>query len=240
MTNPMTVSDARVPIQRGLLALVTMATMPLVSTPLRSQDRGVLILKRGSETIGREEFVVRRGRGSGALAGFTVVSTAWYPAERPERSLESVVEVGPDSSPTAVRLEAGNGDPKRVLIALGRDRVTVRSLTSAGESAREYPATQRHVLVDDSLFAPHVFPPKGIDGEARTLSLGGGRGAPARIVDHGTVTTTVGTSTLTLRHVSILSPQIERHLWYDERGRLIKVEDPRLGLTVIRSGDIGG
>jgi hypothetical protein len=40
--------------------------------------------------------------------------------------------------------------------------------------------------------------------------------------------------------VSILSPQIERHLWYDERGRLIKVEDPRLGLTVIRSGDIGG
>ena len=34
----------------------------------------MLILMRGAETVGREEFVVRRGRGSGTLAGFTVVA----------------------------------------------------------------------------------------------------------------------------------------------------------------------
>lgn len=229
---------------RCAFVLAAIAVTSLAPRPLPAQvsevDRGMLILMRGSKTVGREEFVVRRGRGSGILAGFTITSTAWYPAERPERSLASVVELGPDSLPSATRLEAGNGDPKRVLIGLGPRRITVRSATSSGESAREYPFQEPHVLVDDSLFAAHAFPPVPRNGTARTLTLEGIRGPLAEIVDHGTATTLVGDNTLQLHHVSIVSPSMERHLWYDDAGRIVKVEDPGRGLTVIRASDEGG
>jgi hypothetical protein len=228
---------------RGFV-FAAIAAMSLAPRALPAQasevDRGMLIVMRGSETVGREEFVVHRGRGSGVLAGFTIMSTAWYPAERPERSLSSVVEVGTDSVPSATRLEAGNGDPKRVLIGLGPRRITVRSATSSGESAREYPFREPHVLVDDSLFAAHAFPPVARNGTARTLTLEGIRGPLAEIVDHGTATTLVGNAARQLHHLSIVSPSMERHLWYDSAGQIVKVEDPSRGLTVIRASEEGG
>jgi hypothetical protein len=202
-------------------------------------DRGVLTLMRGSEIIGREEFVVRRGRGSGALAGFTVISTAWYPADRPQRSLSAVVEISPDSIPLATRLEAGNGDRKRVLIGLGPRRIAVRTATATGESAREFPARAPQALVDDSLFALHAFPPVTAQGTARTLSLEGGRGPVAQITDHGTEPTSWDGAPTQLRHLSIVSPEVERHLWYDEAGRIMKVVDSRSGWVAVRSQDGG-
>jgi hypothetical protein len=234
----------RTVISNRAFVLAALAATALAPGSLPAQvsevDRGVLILMRGSETVGREEFVVRRGRGSGIMAGFTIVSTAWYPAERPERSLGSVVELGPDSVPSATRLEAGNGDLKRVLIGLGPRRITVRSATSSGESAREYPVREPHVLVDDSLFSPHAFPPVPRSGAARTLTLEGVRGPLVEIVDHGTATTPVGGTTRQLRHFSIVTSGVERHLWYDSAGRIMKVEEPGRGLTVIRAPAGGG
>jgi len=235
--------ESNVIYNHAFVVLVALAATPLTPRSLPAQvrevDRGMLILMRGSETVGQEEFVVRRGRGSGTLAGFTVVSTAWYPAERPDRSLSSVIELGPDSVPSATRLEAGNGELKRVLIGLGPRRITVRSATSSGESAREYPVREPHVLVDDSLFAPHAFPPVPRNGTARTLSLDGVRGPLVQIVDHGTAPTSVGGTTLQLRHLSIVSSGVERHLWYDDGGRIMKVEDASRGVTAIRAQEDG-
>lgn len=243
MTSHAPYRDSTVNLKRAPVVLVALATLPLapqsLPTQVREVDRGMLILMRGAETVGREEFVVRRGRGSGALAGFTVVSTAWYPAERPERSLGSVIELGPDSVPSATRLEAGNGELKRVLIGLGPRRITVRSATSSGESAREYPVREPLVLVDDSLFAAHAFPPMPRNGTARTLTLDGLRGPLVQVTDHGTAPTSVGEATLQLRHLSIVSEGVERHLWYDEEGRIMKVEDPALGLMAIRAQEDG-
>jgi len=230
-------------ISHRAFVFAAIAAISLAPRPLPAQasevDRGMLILMQGSETVGREEFVVRRGRGSGVLAGFTIMSTAWYPAERPDRSLGAVVELGPDSVPTATRLEAGNGDLKRVLIGLGPRRITVRSATSSGESAREYPVREPLVLVDDSLFAAHALPPVPRNGTARILTLEGIRGPLAEIVDHGTATTLVGGIARQLHHVSIVSSGIDRHLWYDSAGRIVKVEDPGRGLTVIRASEEG-
>ena len=93
-------------ISHRAFVLAAIAATSLAPGPLPAQasevDRGMLVLMQGSETVGREEFVVRRGRGSGVLAGFTIVGTGWYPAERPDRSLGLVVELGPDTIPTAM------------------------------------------------------------------------------------------------------------------------------------------
>ena len=215
--------------------MLVAAMQPALSAQARELDRGVLILMQGSEVVGREEFVLRRGRGSAPLTGFTIVSTAWFPAERPLRSLDAVIELGPDSATVATRIEAGNGEPRRVLIGIGPRRLTVRSETSSGESAREYPARGPHVVVDDSLYAPHALPPSSAFEIIDVVTLDGRRSPEARLVDHGIEFADVGGSRQSLHHWSIEGGQHVRHLWYDEAGRLMKVEDPGRGTTAVRA-----
>ena len=160
----------------GLLALVS----PLATALTAQQvlDRGTLVIMQQGRLVGQEEFVVERGRRSGAPDGFTIASVVSYPAEQPTRRLTSVVEFGPDSQPAATLVEAQDGELRRVLIRLGPRRVTVRLVTPSGEAAREYPSAQRHLVLDDSLFAPHAValplppgagPPLSSPGSADTL-----------------------------------------------------------------------
>ncbi len=200
----------------------------------REIDRGVLLITRGTTVVGREEFVIRRGRGSGTLGGFTVASTAWYPHDRPRRSLTSVIEYGADSFPTAARVEVTNGDLRRVLISMTPRRITVRVATAEGETAREHPARIPHLLVDDSVFAAHALPPARGRAPVRVMTLVGTRGSVAQVVDHGMETTQTGRTTRELRRVSLRMDGSVRHLWYGPDGRLWKVADPGRRLVATR------
>ena len=84
----------------GLLAVVS----PLASSLTAQQiiDRGTLVIMQQGQLVGQEEFVVERGRRSGAPDGFTIASVVVYPAEQPTRRLTTVVEFGPDSQPQLV------------------------------------------------------------------------------------------------------------------------------------------
>jgi hypothetical protein len=207
-----------------------------LSAQQRELDRGVLLITRGGETIGREEFVLVRGSsGTPGLSGFTVTSTVVYPADRPETSVGATVEFGADSVPTMSRYEIGNGEVVRVVMGLGARRITVRTLTRGGESAREYPARERHLVMDDSVFATHAVAPGAAARATRSVTLSGVRGAAVlRIVDHGMEPTTVGPAQLVLHHLTVNSPTGARDLWYDAEGRLMKLVIPTRNLTVIR------
>jgi hypothetical protein len=207
---------------------------PAPTGQVREVDRGVLLITRGTTLVGREEFVVRRGRGSGTLGGFTVASTAWYPPDRPQPSLASVIEYGADSLPTAARVEATNGDLRRVLISMTPRRITVRVATAEGETAREHPARIPHVFVDDLVFATHALPPARGPAAVRAMTLTGTRGSIAEVVDHGIETTQTGRATRELRRITLRMDGTVRHLWYDAEGRLWKVADPGRGLVATR------
>jgi hypothetical protein len=191
---------------------------------------------RGDEVVGREEFAVRQGTTSARVSGFTVASTALYPADRPDRTLVSVVEMGPDSFPTVVRFEVGNGELLRVAVGVGPRRVTVRRATATSESAREYPARERPIVVDDSVFAPlAIRPPSG--RPARSLTMDGTLGESIEVIDRGMESTTVADRRLALDHVTVRSAGESVEVWYDGAGRLMKVEWPRRGIRVVRAPD---
>jgi hypothetical protein len=212
----------------------TVPPRPTAIAQVGEIDRGILLITRGTTVVGREEFVVRRGRGAGTLGGFTVASTVWYPPDRPTRSLTSVVEYGADSLPTAARVEATNGDLRRVLISMSPRRVTVRVATADGETAREHPARTPHLFVDDSVFATHALPPARGPGAVRAMTLAGTRGSMMEVVDHGMDATQVGRATRQLRHITLRTDEGVRHLWYSPDGRLWKVADPGRRLVATR------
>jgi hypothetical protein len=127
-----------------------------------------------------------------------------------------------------------------VLIGVGPRRITVRSAMAGNESAREYPAAEPLLILDDSVFAVHAVPPPSGTASMRAMTLGGRRGSTVRISDHGFEITAVGRQELRLRRVTLTSDAGTRNLWYDGDGRLIKVDDQASGVVVLRAPDREG
>lgn len=230
----------RHPFYLTWIAPITAMIVAHPSSQGRVLDSGTLLVLEGSRLVGREEFVLRSGRGSGASTGFTVSSTIIYPPDYPRQRVVVVVEFEPDSQPAAARFEVQGGSPRTVLYRLASRRMTVRIATPQGESAREFPGGVAHLALDDSVFGYHALLGSHRAGPVQTFSSRGDRGVNARIADHGTEPTTIDGVERTLRHLSIRSPSETRHLWFDDRGRLLKIEIPDRSLTVVREADGDG
>jgi hypothetical protein len=224
------------------LALVVSATAQVLiassvaNAQSQSQDTGVFLIFQNGELIGREEFAVRRGTSSATVAGFTLASTALYPSDRPEHTLVSVIELGPDSLPIASRFERANDDMLRVAIGIGQRRIAVRRATGSGESAREYPVRGRPVVIDDSVFVPLAIRPPETD-HAAALSAAGEVGADVQIRHLGSRETLLAGDLVDLDEVQIQTPSGPLTAWYDDRGRLMKVEWPDRRIAVLRQSE---
>lgn len=194
-------------------------------------DSGTLVISRSGEVVGREEFTVRRGRSSGP-DGYTITSTAAYPPTSPRITLSPVVELGPDSMPVQVQFDTYGDGQARVYARFGTRRVTVRVVRPGGESARELPATGREIVADDSVFALYAIPPAR--GTRQAVFPRNGSRLPAELLERGTERTTLQGVPRDLRHEVLRLGSREHHLWYDQDGRLMKVEVPALGLIAER------
>ncbi len=217
--------------RRSALALgALLVWAPLPQGPVL--DSGTLVISRGGAVVGREEFTIRRGRSSGP-EGFTIASSATYPPESPTITLSPVVELGADSLPVQVQFDVFGDGQARVYARFTPRRVTLRVVRPGGESARELPATGRLLVLDDSVFALYAIRPAS--GPIQTIAPRTGVRLPAELQEQGIESTTLQGVSHPLAHwVLRLGPE-ERHLWYDEAGRLMRVDVPALGLSAERA-----
>jgi hypothetical protein len=195
-------------------------------------DAGTFVISYRGTAIGRESFTLRSGR-AGEPAGYTLSSSATYPRGATHVTLSPVVEWGSDSLPLQVQFDVFGDGQSRVYLRFGPRRVSLRIVRPGGESARELPAATRELVADDSVFALHALQPDRAASQA--IFPRSGTRLPARLEDRGLDQTTLRGVAYRLRHLVLtLGPQ-ERHLWYDERGRLMRVDIPALELTAERS-----
>lgn len=136
----------------GALLALAAPTAPLVAQGAAPYP---LVITRAGVEIGREEIIIRpEQRG---LPGSTISSVASYPAVRSRVRISLTLERAPDGSLTAAQLDEQTPDHAwRTYAAVSPGRLTVRSATEGRESAREYPAGPRTVVLDDSLYAPWI------------------------------------------------------------------------------------
>ncbi len=218
---------------------VALLAVPLDTSGRVAQDHaldsGIFQIQRGATVIGREEFAIRRGRRVGAAFGFTVSARAAYPPARPTLRITSLIEFGPDSQPATGQIELADGEAKRLLVAVEPRRVTVRTITPSEESARQYPATGRTLIVDEALVSSFAFLPRGGVGPIAVIEPQALRRQVVELVDRGLDQTAVGRRTETLRHFTLGSGDEARHLWYDEQGRLQKLVVPATEVTAFRT-----
>ncbi len=228
-------------LSRASLALGTLLAAARVPAAFAAPqgpivDAGTFVISRSGAVVGREEFTVRRGRSTG-WDGYTITSTVAYPPASPSVTLSPVVELGPDSIPVQVQFDVFGDGQSRVYARFGPRRVTLRVVRPGGESARELPATGREIVADDSVFALYTIPPPS--GAQQAVAPRSGARLPAAVLDRGTERTTLQGVARELRHLVLRLGSQERHLWYDQKGRLMKVEVPALGLIAERGAAPG-
>jgi hypothetical protein len=197
-------------------------------------DEATLLVRRGDVILGREDFSVTRTNLSDGSVGFRLAVVASYPERRAAITLRPLVEFGADSLPRTVQLDVTNEGTQRILTEFGSRRITIRAISSDGESAREYPAVRRPLVADDSILSLYALPPGSGPGPVRLVAPRHRTQQDYRLANRGQETSTVVGQSLTMLHLVLTSGTDERHLWYDEEGRLMKVEIPTRDVTAER------
>ena len=158
-------------------------------------------------------------------------------ASRPTHTIPSLVEIGPDSLPRLAQFGPIPGADLVTLVQFGPRILILKTQRSTGETFREYPGVSRNWVVDDSLLSLYALPPGTDTGTVRLVAPRSGVRVDFRLTNRGFEDTLVGTRRRSLLHLVLTAATDVRHLWYDESGRLMKVEIPARRLVAVREVD---
>lgn len=229
-----------------LLAVSLVAVCPPAGAQGRILDEGVLRVTIGRAEVAREEFSVTLGGSSEGRLGYRIAATAFYPPRRTRVVISPAVDIAPDSQPRLVEFEARTADAVRTIAQIGPRRLTIRRFWLGGENFIEHPSSPRALVVDDSVFALYAVPPGLTPGDVLLIAPRSNVRVPSRLDNLGRGETVVDGTRYVLLHLVFTAGMDTRHVWYDDDGRLMKVEIPSRGLSAERvagpegSGGDGG
>jgi hypothetical protein len=201
----------------------------LVAGPLDAQvaDEGSLIIRAGAREVGTESFRVTSGE-----AGLRITARATYAGNRPPLELVASLERNPGGD-LAFQLEhRGGGAGSQVYAVQKRNRLTIRRVERGGEQASEAPGGSGIVLLADSVFALYLqlLPVAPDAGRALTAVLP----YTGRRVSVHIRRLPSGESGGTLLR---LSGGLEAEIALGNRGELLRITLPSLGLEALRKRD---
>jgi hypothetical protein len=214
---------------RVLALLLPLLLLHQASAAAQQALETKLVVQQNGREIGREEFTLRRGRGTGT-AGTSLLSVARYPANSPTSQLSTSLELTPESAIAKFQLDVESRAGTTVILAAGSGaRLIVRTVAKGSESGRELPGGPDVVLLDEgvhSLFAvvallatpggrplTAIYPRAG-KRAAFVAKRDGGEGGNIRIALSGDISGTLET---------------------DGDGRLQRLELPGQGVVVSRA-----
>lgn len=192
-------------------------------------DEGTLLIRRGQVELGRETFLIRS-----TPVGPVIETTAFYPPRRTKVILRANVTHRPDSMPQAAQFRASNGDATIVGAQFDERRVKLTRQAPEGVRQREFRAPRRALVADDSLFALYAIPPGLSDGAITIIEPRHETRSEHRMTNRGIQQTTLLNRPIELTELVLSGELGDRHLWYDDEGRLQKVEISYAGIVAER------
>ncbi|HSM15788.1 MAG TPA: hypothetical protein VK845_02170 [Gemmatimonadales bacterium] len=136
-----------------IVVLLLLLAVPAGTAAAQALDQGTLSIRQDGREVGREQFVLRQGRGRGDGPGTTLTSTARFRSGDSVRTFVAVLQRTPAGSIAAFQYDLPpTSATRRILAATDGGRLTVRSLGEDMEAARQWPATPSMVLLTDSVF----------------------------------------------------------------------------------------
>lgn len=233
--NPPTAPSAP-PAAAGVLAAV--AALALASSSLPAQvvsvDEAAFELSRDGQVIGREEITLQRaGIGADArIIGQSVVRLEDGTEMRPSMEADATFR-----ATTYQNRFSGTESGELEVMRRGR-RLVARTETAAGEAQREFPASDRTVLLEtEVVLLYYLLSPWSDAGEPTVVNVldpRTSRQTRMRVVPSGRETIRVGMTQMEATWLRLEGGAGERHVWIDDQGRVIRVRVPETGFSARR------
>ena len=216
----------------SLLRALPLLLLPSLAVAQASAliDDGTFTISRKGAPVGREAFRIARVPGPGGQvlrgSGTTVLEDRRY-----------TTVLGTDSTGMPVSYEARLAVDGKNLRIEGRGRpgrFSVLSSTAGGESAREYILENGALLMEDEVFLHFYFVPLAASSRVSVIAPRSAQQTTFSIAARGSETVDVAGKKLPARRFSISSDGVNRDVWVDATGRLLKVAIPDRDLVALR------
>lgn len=215
-------------LARSALLLLTAATA--ASAQVTTVDRGTFTILRDGASVGREEFEIRTLPG---IDGASVEARATVTLDG--RAIHPTLSARPSGAPLAYRVEVRRGSEvvERATGQTSGGRLRVDAQSAGGRSAREFPAGDGLVVLDDAVFHQYYFVAR--PGVVTAVAPRRNVQQALRVSAAGSDRLTIGGRDVAATRYTIADPAgAARTLWVDGEGRVLKVVVPSLGLTAER------
>jgi hypothetical protein len=225
---------------KRLLAVAGLSVASLTLTPgtARAQvatvDEGSFTIYQRGAKLGHEDFRIRRMPVTDSTNEYVASAVVAYPGRR----LSPDLRTGTHGGPLAYTLESKNGQllQERVSGQFGRGRFSAVRKTPDGESTKEYALGEGAVIIDDEVFSQYYFVGQpGRSGSFAVVCPRCSSQTTLRLEDRGSERLTIGGTAVDARHVTLRDAGgLDREVWLDGRGRVLKVAIPSRDLTAVR------
>ena len=216
--------------------------VPLGTRPVAAQvtvvDEGSFTVSRNGVRIGREEFSIRTTPNAAAGATYVAQATAVYD----ELRLFPALTARPSGVPVTYQVEVRHGADveQKWSGAVGEGRVSARIVTARREAVREFLAADGALLLDDNVFHQYFFLARRRGGLPLPVIV------PRRNVqeylrcaERGQETIDIAGHAIVGAVFAVTGPDgVERQVWVDTEGRVLKVSVPAQGLVATRGGKL--
>ena len=187
------------------------------------------LLVRGQEA-GTETFSIRQN-GSGESAVVIAVGRVALDTARGGQELNSQLQVaGSALRPAAYEVNMQGASSERIAGRVVGGRFSARITSTAGESMREYLASDGAVVADEGVAHHHYFIAQRVGDAGGRIPLiipRQSRQVVAQVSARGTESVKLGSGTAQGKHfVVTIAGAPERHFWVDDRGRVLRLEIP--------------
>ncbi|MDT8340162.1 MAG: DUF6134 family protein [Longimicrobiales bacterium] len=239
MNRPPEPARRRIGLPSAFVLLLIAGALPRASVPVAAQvvpvDDAVFVLFRNGQRVGEEHVTLHRmGLGQNArVIGQSEIRMDDGSEMRPR------VEASPDLRPTAYENRLSGSQVGEVLISRSGRRLVARTRTADGEAQREFRASDRTViLAEDVVLLYYLLAPwaRGEPTDLTVLDPRSGSQRTVRVVVQGAEPLRVGRISVVATRIRLESEGDVRSVWFDDEGRVLRVEAPASGLRAERQG----
>jgi hypothetical protein len=200
-------------------------------------DEGSFEIFLGGRSVGTETFTIRR-EGSGADA--VILANATISTDGDHRSvMRPVVKTGLDRSPVQYTNTIEGADVSAVSVDHMGRHYRVRVSSAAGEREREVPARPGTVLLEEGVAHHYWFLSVLAEREGTSIvavTPRSGEQARLRVVSVTPDAVVIGGQRVEARKVALTEGADSRSAWFDDQGRVLRVEIPATGYRAVRIG----
>jgi hypothetical protein len=217
-----------------MMAAVILAAVP-VSAQTATLDEGSFRIMVGGREVGVETFSIKQA-GSGAEAviiaqGRVVLDGNEYRAD--------VQLAGAALRPVAYDVEMKGSEARRINGAVTGSRARARTLSSAGETMREYLVSEGALLLDEGVAHHYYFVAQRFasgNGSAPIVMPRESKQVQATITSGGEESISAGGQNVRARKfVVTVAGGDARTVWVDARNRVLRVEVPAKTYVAVRT-----